>query len=145
MIPFEAHFCRPSVKLHDIILNNLLPSSAKRSVMSHTDHHVTSNFGFFTVLFSMFEHSSKSIGRARTGDFRRQSVHCAYLHKGKPVEKCEGCKKYYEKKVGKVNHYIYLKAWRQEWVLANMSYARGTSQHDVEAGRDVRDNSNVSS
>jgi hypothetical protein len=29
MTPFEAHFCRPSVKLHDIILNNPLPSSTK--------------------------------------------------------------------------------------------------------------------
>jgi hypothetical protein len=47
MTPFEAHFCRPSVKLHDIILNNPLPSSTKPKDISE--------FIYFHICFTLMK------------------------------------------------------------------------------------------
>jgi hypothetical protein len=68
-------------------------------------------------------------------------------NKGKPVEMCVGCLRYYEKKVGIIHHYKAcepFKAWRHEWVLANLSGALEVPQDSGEAGRDVGDTSRVS-
>jgi hypothetical protein len=68
--------------------------------------------------------------------------------KGKPAEQCMGCKRFYEKKVGLVQHYRscnLFSLWRDEWVRNNMSLEEEASPGSVGAGRDVGDANAVSS